>query len=98
MIEVTAQAAKRIRVLLERNQCEGGWRLAVVGGGCSGLSYKFKLEPQPKPTDSVFEYEGVKVFVDPKSHKFLDGLTLDYTESLMESAFVFVNPNAKRHC
>ena len=98
MIEVTSQAAKRIRTLLEKNQCEGGLRLGVVGGGCSGLSYKFKLEPQPKPTDSVFEYEGVKVFVDPKSHKFLDGLTLDYTESLMESAFVFVNPNAKRHC
>jgi iron-sulfur cluster assembly protein len=98
MIDVTPQAVARIRTLIQKNGEAGGMRLGVVGGGCSGLSYKFKLEPQPKPTDAVFEYDGVKVFVDPKSHKFLEGLTLDYTESLMESAFVFVNPNAKRHC
>jgi len=98
MIDVTPQAAARIKVLLQKNGVEGGLRLGVVGGGCSGLSYKFKLEPQPKPTDSIYEHEGVKVFVDPKSHKFLDGMILDYTESLMESAFVFRNPNAKRHC
>jgi iron-sulfur cluster assembly protein len=98
MIDVTPQAAQRIRTLLDKNQCVGGMRLGVVGGGCSGLSYKFKLEPQPKPTDSVYEHGGIKVFVDPKSHKYLDGMTLDYTESLMENAFVFVNPNAKRHC
>jgi iron-sulfur cluster assembly protein len=98
MIDVTPQAAARIRTLLDKNQCEGGMRLGVVGGGCSGLSYKFKLEPQPKSTDSVYEHGGIKVFVDPKSHKYLDGMTLDYTESLMENAFVFVNPNAKRHC
>ena len=98
MIEVTPQAAARVRTLLQKNRCSGGLRLGVVGGGCSGMSYKFKLENEPKVTDQIFEYEGVKVFVDPKSFKYLDGLTLDYTESLMESAFVFRNPNAKRHC
>lgn len=98
MIEVTEQAAARVRALLDKNQCTGGLRLGVVGGGCSGLSYKFKLENAPKPTDQVFERDGVKVFVDPKSYKFLDGMVLDYTESLMESAFVFRNPNAKKHC
>ena len=98
MIEVTPQAAARVRVLLDKNQCTGGLRLGVVGGGCSGLSYKFKLEETPKATDQVFERDGVKVFVDPKSYKFLDGMVLDYTESLMESAFVFRNPNAKKHC
>jgi iron-sulfur cluster assembly protein len=98
MIEVTPQAAKRIRTLLQQNHCDGGMRLGVVGGGCSGLSYKFKLEPTPRPTDQTFESDGVKVFVDPKSYEYLKGLTLDYTESLMENAFVFVNPNAKRHC
>ena len=98
MIDVTPQAAARIRFLLDKNGCGGGMRLGVVGGGCSGLSYKFKLEPQPKATDSIYEAGGIKVYVDPKSHKFLDGMTLDYTESLMENAFVFVNPNAKRHC
>jgi iron-sulfur cluster assembly protein len=98
MIEVTPKAASRIRTLLQQNHCDGGMRLGVVGGGCSGLSYKFKLEPKPRPTDQTFEADGVKVFVDPKSYEYLKGLTLDYTESLMESAFVFVNPNAKRHC
>lgn len=98
MIEVTPQAAARVRVLLNKNQCTGGMRLGVVGGGCSGMSYKFKLENAPKPTDQIFEHDGVKVFVDPKSFKYLDGMTLDYTESLMENAFVFINPNAKRHC
>ena len=73
-------------------------RLAIVGGGCSGMSYKFKLESAPKPTDHVFQQEGAKVFVDPKSFQFLDGLTLDYTESFMESGFVFHNPNAKKSC
>jgi len=98
MIDVTPQAAARIRTLLDKNQCEGGLRLGVVGGGCSGLSYKFKLEPKPKSTDNVFEYSGIQVFVDPKSYEYLKGLTLDYMESLMENAFVFRNPNAKRHC
>jgi iron-sulfur cluster assembly protein len=98
MIDVTPEAAARIRTLLDQNQCPGGLRLGVVGGGCSGLSYKFKLEPKPKPTDNVFEYSGVQVFVDPKSYEYLKGLTLDYTESLMENSFVFRNPNAKRHC
>ena len=97
MIDVTDKAAARIRTLVEKGGA-GGMRLGVIGGGCSGLSYKFKLEQQAKPTDSVYEHGGIKVFVDPKSHQYLDGMTLDYTESLMENAFVFVNPNAKRHC
>lgn len=98
MIDVTPEAATQIRKLLEKNHCEGGMRLGVVGGGCSGLSYKFKLEPKARPTDQIFEQGGVQVFVDPKSYEYLKGMTLDYTQSLLESAFVFVNPNAKRHC
>ena len=98
MIEITPQAAARIRTLMLKNQCDGGMRLGVIGGGCSGMSYKFKLEQQPRATDRIFESEGVKVFVDPKSLEYLKGLTLDYTESLMESSFVFRNPNAQRHC
>ena len=97
-IQVTPAAIARIRRLLAQNQCDGGLRLGVVGGGCSGLSYKFKLEAAPRPSDNVLEYEGVRVYVDPKSLAYLKGLTLDYTESLLESAFVFQNPNAKRHC
>lgn len=98
MIDVTPQAATQIRKLLEKHHCEGGLRLGVIGGGCSGLSYKFKLEEKPRPTDQIFQQDGVQVFVDPKSYEYLKGLTLDYTESLLESQFVFINPNAKRHC
>lgn len=98
MINVTAKAAARIRQLLQTHGVEGGFRLGLVGGGCSGLAYKFKLEPEPRPSDHVFEYDGVKVFIDPKSYTYLDGLTLDYRESLMESGFVFENPNAQKTC
>ena len=98
MIEITPKAVDKIRKTLVANQVEGGFRLGVVGGGCSGLSYKFKLEQTPRPTDNVFEYGDVKVYVDPKSYEFLKGLTLDYSESLLESAFVFHNPNAKKSC
>jgi iron-sulfur cluster assembly protein len=98
MITVTDNARKRIRQLLEKHQCEGGLRLGVQGGGCSGMSYLFRLEPKPRATDHVFNFDDVRVYVDPKSYPYLDGLTLDFTESLMESAFVWHNPNAKRSC
>lgn len=98
MINVTPKAIEKIRGLLEANQVQGGLRLGLVGGGCSGLTYKFKLESEPRPNDNVFEFDGVRVFVDPKSYTYLDGLTLDYKESLMESQFVFENPNAQQSC
>ncbi len=98
MINVTPRAVERIRTLLETNHVQGGLRLGLVGGGCSGLSYKFKFEPEPRPDDNVFEFDGVRVFVDPKSYTYLEGLTLDYKESLMESQFVFENPNAQKTC
>ena len=86
MIDVTSPAATQIRKLLEKNHCEGGMRLGVIGGGCSGLSYKFKLEPKARSTDQIFEHDGVQVFVDPKSYEYLKGMTLDYTETLSKTA------------
>ncbi|MBV9083361.1 MAG: iron-sulfur cluster assembly accessory protein [Acidobacteriaceae bacterium] len=97
-IAVTDNAVRRIKQLLAKHNCEGGLRLGVQGGGCSGLSYLFRLDPAPKTADHVLEFGGVRVFVDPKSYRFLDGLTLDFTESLMQSQFVWHNPNAKRSC
>jgi iron-sulfur cluster assembly protein len=73
-------------------------RLGVLGGGCSGLSYQFKFEPQPRPSDLVYNFEDVQVYVDPKSIVFLDGMTLDYKESLMHSGFEFQNPHATKSC
>jgi iron-sulfur cluster assembly protein len=98
MIDVTESAVKRIGQLLVKHNCPGGLRLGVQGGGCSGMSYVFRLDPGPKPTDRVLEFDSIRVYVDPKSYPFLDGLTLDFTQSLMESAFVWHNPNAKRSC
>ena len=84
--------------MLAESGASGGLRLGVVGGGCSGLSYKFKFESKPLPTDRVFEVDGVSLVVDPKSYEYLNGLTLDYQESLMEQVFVFNNPNAAKSC
>jgi iron-sulfur cluster assembly protein len=95
---VTPKAVNKIREAFAREGVSGGLRLGVLGGGCSGLSYQFKFAPQPRPRDHVFEFDGVKVFVDPKSMLFLDGMTLDWQDSLMQSGFVFQNPHAKKSC
>ena len=98
-IAVTPKAIEKIRqAFIKMNVSEGGLRLGVLGGGCSGLSYQFKFDAKPRTNDNVFEHDGVHIYVDPKSLKFLRGMTLDYKESLMQSGFVFENPNAKKSC
>ncbi len=98
MIEVTPKAVGKIREAFEKHGVTGGLRLGVLGGGCSGLSYQFKFDQRPRPTDKVFQFDDVQVFVDPKSMVFLDGMTLDYKESLIHSGFEFQNPHAKKSC
>jgi iron-sulfur cluster assembly protein len=95
---VTPKAVARIRDAFKREGVSGGLRLGVLGGGCSGLSYQFKFAPEPRPRDHVFQFEDVRVFVDPKSMLFLDGMTLDWQDSLMQSGFVFQNPHATKSC
>lgn len=98
-IQVTPKAILKIRQTFQKMGVEGGGlRLGVLGGGCSGLSYQFKFDAKPRPKDHVFEFDGVKIFVDPKSILYLHGMTLDYKESLMQSGFEFENPNAKKSC
>jgi iron-sulfur cluster assembly protein len=98
MIEVTDNAVKRIKHLIDKHECKGGLRLGVQGGGCSGMSYLFRLDQAPRSNDHILEFDGVRVYVDSKSYPYLDGLKLDFTESFMESSFVWHNPNAKRSC
>src|SRR5918911_2669609 len=99
MISVTPKAVAKIRdAFAKQGVTGGGLRLGVLGGGCSGLSYQFKFDPKPRPTDHVFEFEDVKVFIDPKSMLFLDGMTLDWKDSLMQSGFAFDNAHAKKSC
>src|SRR5437867_6268103 len=97
-IQVTPKAIDKIRQAFAKQGVTGGLRLGVLGGGCSGLSYQFKFDTKERPSDKVYEYDGVKIFVDPKSLLYLNGMTLDYQESLMQSGFVFDNPNAKKAC
>lgn len=72
-------------------------RVKVIGGGCSGLQYKLDIDG-PKPTDKVFERNGVQVVTDKRSYVYLHGTELDYKKSLMESAFQLNNPNVKKTC
>ncbi|HYP14374.1 MAG TPA: iron-sulfur cluster assembly accessory protein [Bryobacteraceae bacterium] len=99
MINVTPKAVGKIRDAFEKQGVTGGGlRLGVLGGGCSGLSYQFRYDPRARPTDRVFEFENIKVFVDPKSMVFLEGMTLDWKDSLLQSGFAFENPHAKKSC
>lgn len=100
-ILVTERAAKKIRSAMAKEGIspeEGGLRLGVMGGGCSGLSYSIKFDTQPRDRDRIFEFDGVRVFVDPKSFLYLHGMTLDYEETLMRQGFNFINPNSTRSC
>jgi iron-sulfur cluster assembly protein len=100
-IEVTDRAIKKIRSAMAKEGIspeEGGLRLGVMGGGCSGLSYSIKFDTQPRERDRIFTYDGVRVFVDPKSFLYLNGMILDYEETLMRQGFNFINPNSSRSC
>jgi iron-sulfur cluster assembly protein len=98
VIQVTPKAIEKIRQAFTKQGVSGALRLGVLGGGCSGLSYQFKFDTKERPTDKVFEFDSVKIVVDPKSLLFLHGMTLDYKESLLQSGFVFENPNAQKSC
>src|SRR5215813_810932 len=100
-VQVTDRAVKRIRIAMAKegiSPAEGGLRLGVQGGGCSGLSYIIRFDTQPRERDRIYQFEDVRVFVDPKSFIYLHGMILDYEETLMHRGFVFQNPNAKKSC
>ncbi len=100
MVQISENAGKLIKKMTEREGIPaGGLRIGIKAGGCSGLSYTFAWEAAPRDGDYVFEGpEGSKVFIDPKSFRFIDGTTLDYDTSLVSKGFLFNNPNAKSSC
>ena len=100
-IAVTGKAIGKIRAAMAKEGIspeQGGLRLGVQGGGCSGLSYNIRFDTQPRERDRIFQFGDVRVFVDPKSFIYLHGMTLDYQETLMQQGFVFVNPQATKSC
>jgi len=99
LIRITEKAARQLASLLEqKGKPDGALRLAVVGGGCSGLQYVMDLVDGPKERDILVPISKVRLVVDPKSALFVSGSVLDYSEDLQKGGFKVTNPNAVAHC
>ena len=99
LVKVTDPASVKLRSLLERQgRPQGALRVAVIGGGCSGLQYKMDLVDGPANRDIMVESAQVRVVVDPKSALFVSGSLLDYSDDLQKGGFKVTNPNAVAHC
>jgi iron-sulfur cluster assembly protein len=112
-IQVTLRALKRIRVAMAKEGItpeQGGLRVGITGGGCSGLSYNIKFDTKPRDRDRVYAFSqthldpeatdapAMRIFVDPKSFIYLHGMILDYEETLMRQGFNFINPHSTKSC
>lgn len=98
-IGLTDSAVARLqRLLAERKTPEAGLRIAVKGGGCSGLAYHMEWAEKARERDKTFERDGVRVFIDPKSYLYLMGTELVFEEGLLASGFKLQNPNVKGSC
>jgi iron-sulfur cluster assembly accessory protein len=99
LVKVTASAAKKVSSLLtKQGRPQGVLRVAVVGGGCSGLQYKMDLQDAPANRDIMVESGGIRVVVDPKSALYVTGSELDYVDALQDGGFKVKNPNAATSC
>ena len=99
LVTLTEAAVVEVRRLMDvQDLTEGGLRLGVKGGGCSGLSYTINFDDKIGEFDTVCEQDGVKVLVDAKSAIYLEGMQLDYQKDLVSGGFKFINPNASKTC
>lgn len=99
MIHVSPTALEQLKMIQARDKKEDHvLRVSVVGGGCSGMSYKLDFDKETKEKDKVFEVEGIKIVVDSKSYLYVKDMTLDFSGGLNGTGFGFINPNAKRTC
>jgi len=99
LVKVTDAASGKLRSLLEKQgRAQGALRVAVIGGGCSGLQYKMDLVDGPANRDILVESAGVRVVVDPKSALFVSGSLVDFSDDLQKGGFKVTNPNAVAHC
>jgi iron-sulfur cluster assembly protein len=99
MITVTPTATSKVKeIMTSQNPVPTALRVAVVGGGCSGFSYHMAFENQVNETDNVYEFDGLKVLVDQMSEMYLEGVQVDYIETLEGAGFKFNNPNVKSTC
>jgi iron-sulfur cluster assembly accessory protein len=99
MILLTDTASTKVReIMSQQNPAPTALRVAVVGGGCSGFSYHMAFDNAENPSDNVYEFEGLKVLVDQMSEMYLDGVQIDYIETIEGAGFKFNNPNVKSTC
>ena len=98
MITITENAADHIRKFLTKRGKGEGIRIGVKTSGCSGMAYMREFVDEIQPEDQVFEQNGVKVFIDPKSMVYLDGTQVDFAKEGLQAGFKFENPNAKESC
>src|ERR1044072_3109289 len=99
LIKITETAAHKLNSLLQKQgRANGALRVAVIGGGCSGLQYKMDLVDGPANRDIMVQSAGVRVVVDPKSALFVSGSELDFSDDLQKGGFKVTNPNAVAHC
>src|SRR5450755_4589935 len=99
LVKVTEAASGKLRSLLERQgRAQGALRVAVIGGGCSGLQYKMDLVDGPANRDILVRTCNVNVVMDPKSARFVSGSLLDYSDDLQKGGFKVTNPAAAAHC
>ncbi|HZY02530.1 MAG TPA: iron-sulfur cluster insertion protein ErpA [Anaeromyxobacteraceae bacterium] len=98
-VALTAKAVQMVKEAMTQENLTGhGIRVGVVGGGCSGFQYSMDFENQPRDGDFVLEQDGVKLYVDPMSSMYLQGVTIDYVQGLQGAGFKFTNPNARNTC
>ena len=100
MVTMTSSATEKVQDFIQEYGVEGdvGLRVAVLPGGCSGFQYGLNVEDGPEADDEVLNVNGVKVFVDPFSAQYLEGVEIDYVTSMMGQGFTFQNPQASGGC
>ena len=100
MLNLTGTAVSKVQDFIEEHGAgsDSGLRVAVLPGGCSGFQYGLNIEDGPEEDDEIFDLEGVRVFVDPFSVQYLEGIEIDYVTGMMGSGFSFRNPNAVGGC
>lgn len=99
-LTLTPEAARKVEGFLKEfgDSPEAGLRVAVLPGGCSGFQYGVDIDGAPEGDDEILELSGIRVFVDPFSAQYLEGIEIDYVTSMMGSGFTFKNPQATGGC
>jgi len=96
----TATATEKVQGFIQEHgvESEAGLRVAVLPGGCSGFQYGLNIEDEPESDDEILDIRGVKIFIDPFSAQYLEGIEIDYVTSVMGQGFTFNNPQASGGC